>query len=300
MINKIILMDSSVFVHRAIFSWASMIRQNKDGYINPVGYTYFQMIISALTKVGVDENTVVIFAQDGRDSWRKDYYAPYKAQRKELREKHEEINWDAKYKEINTIITQLKEANLGYWIQIPRIEADDICAVTAKHFQDKEVVIVTIDADLKQLTYYPNCKFFSLMAKYRNVNGAYSLVDNPLKIITDKSKKGDVSDNILVDKENDTIEDYELREFIINLIRLPEFVTEAVIPYLDNLEPQVINIDKLPFENSLRKRFSRVYDQTLKITYEDCVEYQEKKTLRKVKRKKKLKEAIKKTKVNLR
>lgn len=304
MIKKIILMDSSVFTHRAIFSWASMIRLKKAGkpigFIPPVAYTFFQMIISSLTKVGVDENTVVIFAQDGRDSWRKDYYAPYKAQRKEMRESFEEINWDEKYQEIKKVIDQLKNSNFGTWIQIPKIEADDICAVTANKFQDKEVVIVTIDADLKQLTYYPNCKFFSLMAKYRGVNGAYSLVENPLKIITDKAKKGDVSDNILVDKVNDTVEDYELREYIINLIRLPNFVTETVTPYLENLEPTKVILENLPYPDSLAKKFNRIYDKSLKIEYEDCVLYQEKKVARKVKRKKKLKEAIKKTKVTLR
>lgn len=304
MIEKIIILDSSVFVHRSIFSWASMIRLKNSGksisFIPPVAYTYFQMLISSLTKVGVDENTVIIFAQDGRDSWRKDYYAPYKAQRKELRESFEEINWAEKYSEIKKVIDQLKNANFGYWIQIPKIEADDICAVIANKFQDKEVVIVTIDADLKQLTYYPNTKFFSLMAKYKGVNGAYSLVENPLKIITDKAKKGDVSDNILVDKANDTVEDYELREYIINLIKLPQFVTEKVIPYLENLKPSLVNIYELPYQDSLAKKFTRIYDKSLKIEYEDCILYQDNKKERTIKRKKKMKEAEKKMKVILR
>lgn len=303
--NKVILLDSSVFVHRSIFSWGSMIRLQREkkvnmGFIPPVGYTYFSMIISALKKIGVDKDDVIIMAQDGRDSWRKDYYAPYKAQRQEYRESHEEINWEEKYGEINAVIKQLKKANIFHWIQINKIEADDVIAVACNYFSDKECIVVSIDKDLEQLTHYSNVKIYSLLAKYKTEKGAYKIIKNPLKIITDKAKKGDASDNILVDKETDTDEDYKLREFIINLIRLPEFVTKTVTPYLEDLYPLEVIEKELPYQNSLAKKFNQVYDKQFQITYDDCVLYQEKKIERVSKKKKKMKESIKKTKVSLR
>lgn len=293
--NKIILLDSSVFVHKAIFSWDAMMRLKRAGklgensFIPPVAYTYFSMIISALTKINVEKDDILIMAQDGRDSWRKDYYADYKAQRKEFRESHEGINWEQKYGEITAVIDQLKLSKMFYWIQINKIEADDIIAVAAKYFEKQEVIIVSIDKDLEQLAFYPNVKIYSLLAKYKSAKGAYKLITNPLKIITDKAKKGDVSDNILVDKEHDTPEDYELREYIINLLRLPDFVTETVKHYLEDLKPQEIIHEELPYQSSLALKVKNIYDVSKKIYYEDVILYQENKEKRVKNRKAKLK-----------
>jgi predicted nuclease of predicted toxin-antitoxin system len=283
--NKVILLDNSVFVHRAIFSWASMVRLKKVGKLNssflpPVSYTYFSMIISTLCRIGINQGDIIIVAQDGRDSWRKDYYAPYKANRKEYRESHEEINWEEKYNEINNIILQLKKSEVFHWIQIPKIEADDIMAVACKHYKDKECIIVSIDKDLEQLAYYENVKIYSLLTKYKNVKGAYKIVNNPLKIILDKVKNGDVSDNILVDKQTDTQEDYNLREFLINLLKLPDFVVEQVTKALENLLPLNTNLEFLPYTKSLALKFKNIYLNKNVITYEEVVEYQLKKEKR--------------------
>lgn len=304
--NKVILLDNSVFVHRAIFSWASMIRLKnakkiaETAFIPPVAYTYFSMIVSSLIKIGVKKDDIIIMAQDGRDSWRKDYYAPYKANRTEFRESHEEINWKEKYAEIGVCIDQLKAANLCHWIQIPKIEADDVIAVACNKFQDMETIVVSIDKDLEQLCYYPNVRIYSLMTKYKGLNGSYKIVKNPLKIISDKAKKGDVSDNILVDKENDTPEDYELREYIINLIRLPDFVTNTVKHYLEDLRPLELDEAALPYQSSIAKKIGQIYNSEKVITYEDVVKFHEGKEERTKKRNIKLKKAASKSKVSLR
>lgn len=280
--SKILVLDGGALCHVSIFSYGSMLRLKQQGkpmsFIPNPDYLYFMSIISTVKKVGINPETdSIVLALDGRSSWRKDFYQPYKQNRKGLRDSHTEINWEKAYGLINDINDRLSKSKYFKVIKIDNIESDDIQAYIAKKYSDREVVLATGDRDIEQLCIFPNVKVFSLNVKMNASRGAYKIVDDPAKVLADKIRKGDVSDNIIVNKEDDTDKDVELRKYIIDLTNLPDFVTAKIAPYVDLSQPTIDSGEPLPFENSLGPKFIASLGREGTLTYEQCKKSQERK-----------------------
>lgn len=283
--SKVILLDASVMSFKAAFQAELAAKYKKgDNFILPSHYTYFSSIISCLKKINVEENDIVILAIDDK-SWRKNYYAPYKAQRKEAREKHI-IDWDLHFANVNQVNQQINYTTPFHVLRVPGCEADDIFSVACRFFKDKEVIIASIDSDLHQLCYYSNVKIFNLNFKTSKGKGGYVKItqEEALNLIEKKIRKGDVSDNIFVSPDDDE-NDVELRRTIINLLELPKFVEQPIIEVLENLPNKTeIKWGELPFQNSLAKRFQEIYDPQFKIDYNYCLKLKEKRVIKKKKK----------------
>lgn len=294
----------------------------QDHFIAPIKHTYFSMAISALKRIGLNKEDTVIVALDARNSWRKSFYQKYKGQRKEAREKQTFINWDKAFAEIEEINNELKFSTDWHFLKFDNIlnlldilqkeegedligedytddmfdwdyglEADDIQAIACKVFKDKEVILATGDKDLYQLAYFPNVKIWSFnLKKIKGGTGGYAMIPKPLKIIADKVRLGDASDNIIVDKITDNELEERRRNFIIDLLDLPLWIEEPIRKELENLPKKEIIKEKLPYQNSLAKRFWEIYKEDKIVTYEYCEQLMAK---REAKRKKKQKEKYK-------
>lgn len=314
---KYILVDNSSIVHQAIFSWsAQKTRQveqklGEDSFILPSSYTYFMMLISLLKRVGVNKEDCVLLCCDGKNSWRKGFYKNYKAQREAFRKSYELIDWGKHYSGINRTIRQIDESTDFHIIWMSSIfnyldllntpegekfldieqidaldkefglESDDIIAIGVRLFsKNNECVIISKDADLEQLCVYPNTRFFSMNYKYKGGTGVYKPVNNGYKILEKKIRLGDKSDNIIVDKENDTERDKEIRKLIIDLINLPEWVSAPIEKILRNLPKKNSDFSKLPFPKSLALRFPQIYSPDKIVTYDECLQRIERKKVR--------------------
>ena len=330
--NKVIVIDSGFFMHKAIYAWAGdkkrRLEAKNDEPPLKSTYTYLNMCFSTLKKIGIDKNDIVIVACDARNSWRKAFLEEYKGQRQELKDKNKLIDWDYHYSIMNKLEKQLDDSTNWHFIKLEEvfnyadlvltgsgekleiekfgsvaydrefgIESDDIQAVIPKFFPDKEVIIVTIDADCSQLAYYKNCKIFNPNLKSptnKAKKGFYQIVDKPLNIITKKVKSGDISDNILVDKKNDTERDVDIRRFIIDMLHLPDFVEKPIWIALQQLNyTKKVIYEDLPFPNSLGDRFDTIYKSKDIRTWEQSVKVHE---LREEKRKLKARETYAKKK----
>jgi hypothetical protein len=250
----------------------------------PSHYTYFSSVLACLKKINVEEGDTVILCIDDK-SWRKNYYAPYKAQRKEAREKHI-IDWDAHFSNVNRVNQQIDYATPFHVLRVKGCEADDIFSVASRVFNDREVIICSIDSDLHQLAYYPNVKIFNLNFKTPKGKGGYIKItkEEALKLLAKKCRVGDKSDNILIEPNEDE-NDAELRKTIINLLELPDFVEKPITEVLTNLPPKnEIKWGDLPFQNSLAKRFKDIFDPQFKIEYDYCLKLQEKRIIKKKKK----------------
>jgi hypothetical protein len=244
-------------------------------YVDQPHYSYFKSLLSIFKKIGVDKDTKIIMALEGH-SWRKDYAGYYKANRPDYTE------WKPFFDKINNVNDKLNKATKFHFIRDWNAECDDIIAVACKYFKDDEVIIVSSDGDLKQLCNYPNTKFFTVHIKCRGSNGCYIPVSNPLKVLADKVRKGDKSDNIIPQKD-ETEEDAELREFLVNLLELPEFVEQPIIEKLDKLKPKQENLNLLPFKNS-KEKFLQIYKKDKILDYDYCVQLQDKRKVKKAKK----------------
>jgi len=253
--EKIIIIDWGIFLHRSIFSW----RKRKE---IPPEYTCLSMVIGCLSKVGVEPYDKIIIAVDARNSWRKDVEGEYKANRKEYREKFDDIDWTDMYARFNILLEDLNKGTDWHIIKLDRLEADDVIAVGCRYYQNKEVVIVSYDKDFEQLCIYPNVKIFSPLTK------KYKIVEHPYKTLAQKIEK-ETSDNLV--NPILTAEDYEKRKMIVSLIELPDFVEQSVKTELNKLGDKSGDLQYVPFE-TIRNRIGRLYnDKSKVVNYEKCL-----------------------------
>lgn len=250
--EKIIILDYGIYSHRGIF--ASV--KNKAV---PVEYIILNMMLSDLLKIGVNPEDEIMIACDFGHSWRKEFDQNYKANRKEGREKHTDINWTEMFERINILLDKIDYATDWKILKEDRIECDDWMAVATKVFSDKMVVLVTYDKDMEQLLVRPNVKIFSPMSK------KYKFVKDPYNVLAHKIEK-EASDNLINPILSEA--DFQRRNLIVNLLELPEFVTEKLEDKLKNLEPKEEHIDDFPF-NSLREKYCNLYNDKSKIVMEE-------------------------------
>lgn len=132
----------------------------------------------------------VVLCCDSRTYWRKEVYPHYKAHRKSAREKSP-LDWNAIFKVLNKVKEDLKE-NFPYKvIEVDRAEADDIIGTLVPRFSTSEkIVIISSDADFKQLHKYSDVK------QYNPMLGVYVKSPNPKKDLKEKIIRGDKGDGI--------------------------------------------------------------------------------------------------------
>lgn len=279
--KKIILIDSSSISFRSILNYMTQLEKNKGSnkFIDSPQHSYYISLISRLKKIGVDNNTIMIVALEGK-SWRKNFYGPYKANRPDY------TAWKPYFEKINYVNQCLEEATNWHFLRDWNSECDDIIAVACKYFKDDEKIIISSDGDLKQLCYYPNTNFFASHIKCKGSNGCFIKVDNPLNTLATKIRVGDKGDNIIVEKGVVyTEEDVALRTMIIDLLNLPEFVEKPIRELLSNLPKKELNLDKLPNFKNCKEKFLQIYDDKYKVTPEYCYSLLEKRVERKKKEK---------------
>ncbi len=247
------------------------------GNAMPVAYTGTQMLLSYLSKVGVNKEDDIIIACDGRGNWRKELEEEYKGTRSAQREKSN-LDWDKIYNDFDWLLEQFKQSASWYIIGLDRIEADDIASVVVRENLDKEIVLISFDQDWQLLWNFDNVKIFSPLVTYKSKKGAYKVKPkdfNPYELLNKKIRK-EVSDDLVNEVKSE--EQYEIRKTIVNLLELPDYIEEPIKAELQTMKKGTDKVDKFPFENSLRKKFAKLYEDKSKvITYEDCVNYKLKK-----------------------
>ena len=299
--HKVILIDTSTLLFPAVFSWERQMIQKleskSDIFVMPPHAVYFSSLLSCLKKIGINKDDIVILATEGR-SWRKSVAGYYKSQRETDRKKHKLIDWDYQFKKLNEVNEKMDKATDWHVVREWNSEADDIIAVACRFYNNKDVVVVTADKDIHQLTFYKNVYIFNVNKKCNGSKGMFEKIDNPLKIIADKVRMGDISDNIIVNKENDTKLDELLRYEIINLLKLPDYIENAIIDILKNLPNKELNLNELPNFKNAKEKFLKIYKKDKVITPEYCyqlIEKREEKKKNKAKRKRE-EEKLEKTK----
>lgn len=116
-------------------------------------------IRSLKTKFGAEYGELVICADD-RKYWRREYFAPYKGNRKADREKSN-IDWHALFDMLNVVKQEIKD-NFPYRVvQVEGAEADDVIgSLCMKHGQilnnGDKILILSGDKDFVQLQVYGN------------------------------------------------------------------------------------------------------------------------------------------------
>ena len=221
----------------------------EHGSMSPT-YTCLSMLISNLNKVNIKEDDLVIIAIDGKGNWRKSLDSDYKANRKEDREKHANIDWDKTFKDFNHLTDKLEAFTPFHTIVMDKMEADDIIAIASKKFQDVDTIVISSDSDYEQLAIYPKLKIFSpLSKKFKEVKNPHRVLANKIK----SEKADNLTKPILTDK------DYEIRNTIVNLMTLPDYVEMPIMQRLEFFPSKAWNIEALTRSESMIKRIKNIY-----------------------------------------
>lgn len=174
----------------------------------------FHITLNSIRKAWQQFNgTHVIFCLEGR-SWRKDFYAPYKAQRAEARAAHtereadeERVFWEA-FDTFKEFVTEKTNCTV---LQNPQLEADDLIAGWIQSHPDDNHVIISTDTDFAQLI-APNVKQYNGVMETTITHEGYfddkskPIIDkktgeakaapNPEWQLFEKCMRGDTSDNV--------------------------------------------------------------------------------------------------------
>ena len=115
-----------------------------------------------------DEYGQMVICADGMNTWRKDYFPYYKANRKKGRDESDQ-DWTEIFRILHLVREEIAE-NLPYKvIHMDGVEADDIIASlvmeTQEFGKDEPIMIVSSDKDFIQLQKYKNVKQFSPIQK---------------------------------------------------------------------------------------------------------------------------------------
>jgi len=159
------------------------------------------------------DGTHVVFCLEGR-SWRKDHYAPYKRNRKELadamtaaEQEENKLFWEC-YDDFTDFIRTKTNVTV---LQNSRCEADDLIARWIDRHPDQQHVIISTDKDLNQLIASNVRQYNGVTEETITVDGYFDKKGNPVIdkktkehrktegaewTIFEKAMRGDPSDNI--------------------------------------------------------------------------------------------------------
>jgi hypothetical protein len=185
-----IIIDFSQMFLSCVFTQPADMYETEDniGMIRHLVLNHFITIKRKFNKESKNGN--IVFACDGQNYWRKQFFPYYKAARKAGREKTA-YNFDVIFKFMSTIKTELKE-NFPYkLIEEFEAEADDVIGTLSHHLHKYEtVVIVSSDKDFKQLHKYHSIKQYDPYKKQLVVE------NRPEEFLQELIIRGDASDGI--------------------------------------------------------------------------------------------------------
>lgn len=172
------------------------------------------IMFSSVRKAWKDFNgDHVVFCLEGR-SWRKDFYAPYKANRKvkAAQRTRREVEDDELFMEAyDDLVTFVNDKTNCSVIRCPTAEADDLIATWIQTHPQDQHVIVSTDSDFYQLL-APNVSIYNGANEHTHtIDGVFDakgkrvidkktnlpvLVPDPEFILFEKCVRGDSTDNV--------------------------------------------------------------------------------------------------------
>lgn len=207
MSNTYILVDAANMFMRA----RHVVRG--DDMHTKIGMSY-HIMFNSIYKVWREQNgTHVVFCLEGK-SWRKEFYEPYKRNRKEIaaakteREQEEDRQFWEAFDELKTFMSERTNVTV---LQHPNAEADDFIARWIQNHPNDNHCIVSSDTDFYQLLASNVTQYNGIMGQLITTEGIFNDSGKPVKdkktgepkqvgdpewLLFEKCIRGDTSDNV--------------------------------------------------------------------------------------------------------
>jgi hypothetical protein len=137
----------------------------------------------------------IVICADGKNTWRRELYPYYKANRKKSRDESE-LDWQMLFGIMNTIRDEMKEFFPYKTIHIDHCEADDIIGTivhehgTELNIGSEKFLVLSGDKDYIQLQHYAN------VDQYDPVRKRWIRNDNPQAYLNEHILRGDKGDGV--------------------------------------------------------------------------------------------------------
>lgn len=208
----------------------------------------------------------MVICADGMNTWRKQYFPEYKANRKKHRDATSSMDWPEIFRILTLVREEIRE-NLPYKVlHMEGCEADDIIGALAMRTQEfgqgEPVMIVSSDKDFIQLQKYNNVKQFSPIQKKAVVDknprtylfnhimrgdsgdGIPNILSKDNTFVSDDAKQTplrqtriddwlDKSDNLKDSMPEEVYRNYQRNKTLIDLAEIPESIQESIINTYD-------------------------------------------------------------------
>ena len=161
---------------------------------NLIRHMFLNSIRSNRKKFKEEYGEMVICA-DGKNTWRRDLFPYYKANRRKSREESE-LDWNALFNVMNSIRDELKEFFPYKVIHLDHCEADDIIGTLIHEYGSElnigaeKFLILSGDKDYIQLQTYAN------VDQYDPVRKRWIKDQNPEKYLMEHVLRGDTGDGV--------------------------------------------------------------------------------------------------------
>ena len=279
--EKVVIIDGHNLIFRTIFiaeKHNNQFNMEDDDTFSYWKYIFLKSILNVITTF---EPTKLILVMDSKNTWRKDYYPEYKAQRKAARD-NSKIDFekffpvmDKFYKDIISLTPNIMH------IKVDRCEGDDIIGVAVKHYPDALIEIISTDKDLNQTLKHKRVKQYDPV-KRAYTNSLNPTVDLEAKIITGdkgdnipaiKPKCGPVTaakiltENLLEElcKDPEIKANYERNRLLIDLDMIPSDVVKAITDSLNSYTLEKFQSSKM-FNFIIKHRLSSMLENVQEVT----------------------------------
>ncbi|NND24003.1 MAG: hypothetical protein HKN86_04850 [Acidimicrobiia bacterium] len=207
----------------------------------------------------------MVICVDSGNSWRKQLYPHYKANRKKNRDESTNMDWPEIFRILTMVREEIQE-NLPYKvIQIDTCEADDIIGTltmqTQEFGQHEPVMIVSADKDFIQLQRFKNVKQFSPIQKKMVTD------KNPLTYMWNHVMRGDAGDGVpnilsaddtfVSDAKQTPLRQTRIDEWITNADNLREVMPQEIYRNYQR-NKKLIDLTEVPQE--LQQEIIETYD----------------------------------------
>ncbi len=188
-----ILMDFNQVILASLFSSIGN-HTNIDIDENVIRHMFLNSVPTNRKKFHKDYGEIIICA-DGKNTWRRDAYPYYKANRKKTRDKSD-LDWNSVFNIMTVIRDEMREFFPYKVIHIDHCEADDIIGtIIHKEGTDLNVggeryLVLSADKDFIQLQTYAN------VDQYDPIRKRWLTDKNPSQFLEEHIIKGDSGDGV--------------------------------------------------------------------------------------------------------
>ena len=161
---------------------------------NIIRHMFLNSVRSTRKKFSQEYGEIVICC-DGKNTWRKEAYPYYKANRKAGRDKSG-MDWNALFQIMNNVRTEMKEFFPYKVIHIEHCEADDIIGAVINdngselNIGSEKFLVLSADKDFIQLQKYAN------VDQYDPIRKRWLRNDQPAAYLEEHILKGDTGDGV--------------------------------------------------------------------------------------------------------